>query len=130
MKNAEVNILTNVRGFSLLSVHHVSVTYKYVDWNDSAAMLVAKRSEGVAPEVNLKIPFPADDIVKGFILALNPRADITRSPKQEYLLSQKKDQFPPKFRIKKTVFVTCSRPLPFILYWTFRLSFDLIFSLF
>ena len=111
MKNAQVNILTNVRGFSVLSVHHVFVTYKYVDWNGLAAMFVAKRSEGVTQEVNLRIPLPADDIVKGSILALNPRVDFTRSPKkQEYLWPQKKDQFPPKFRIKKPVFVTCFRP--------------------
>ena len=55
MKNAQVNILTIVRSPSSLSVHHVFVTYKYVDSNDSAATLVAKRSEGVAPEVNLRI---------------------------------------------------------------------------
>ena len=34
---------------------------KYMDWNGSVAMLVAKRSAGVTPEVNLRIPLHTSD---------------------------------------------------------------------
>ena len=33
----------------------------YVNWNDSATMLAAKRSAGVEPEVNLRILLHAGD---------------------------------------------------------------------
>ena len=59
---------------------HVS---KYVDQKG----LAAKRAAGVAPEVNLKNPLQARKYAnKGSILALNHRADVTRSPKQGYQL--------------------------------------------
>ena len=58
---------------------------KYVDWNDTAAILADKRSAGVTPEVNLRTPLhacnEAHKNAKGSILALKPRADIARSQK-------------------------------------------------
>ena len=46
-------------------------------------MRTAKRSAGVAPEVNLRIPLHAGDKTRkqGSTLALKLRADVTRSPK-------------------------------------------------
>ena len=44
-------------------------------------MLPAKRSAGVVPEVSLRIPLDASE---GYSLALKPRADIIRNPKQGY----------------------------------------------
>ena len=41
-------------------------------------MLAIKRSACVAPEVNLRNPL---DVNEGSILALKPRADVTKSPK-------------------------------------------------
>ena len=60
-------------------------THRYVGENGPAAMLVTKRSAGVAPEVNLRehithMPVPSANKT----LALKPRGDITRSPKQGY----------------------------------------------
>ena len=44
---------------------HQCLFHKYVDKNVSAAMLAAKRSAGVTPEVNLSIPLHAvDDLYK------------------------------------------------------------------
>ena len=37
------------------------LVHKYVDKNGSAAMLAAKRSAGLAPEVNLRSPLHAGD---------------------------------------------------------------------
>ena len=53
----------------------------------SAAMLAAKRSAGVAPEVNFMeyvTCMPPPSMNKAETLALKPRGDITRSPKQGY----------------------------------------------
>ena len=60
-------------------------------------MLAAKTLAGVTPEVNLRNPLQADDkahVNEGIILALKPRADITRSPKatkKTYVLKRKKN---------------------------------------
>ena len=49
----------------------------YVEENELAAMLAAKRSASVAPEVNFR-----ERVNKAATLALRPRGDVTRSPKQ------------------------------------------------
>ena len=77
----------------------------YVEENGSAAMLAAKWVAGVAPEVNLR------DHVKCMLLpslnkalptlALKPRGDITRSPKQGYQWPHKKNLYPPKILKKE-----------------------------
>ena len=75
--------------------------HKYVDNNGSAAMLVTKRSAGVAPKMNLRIPLHAGNKAKkprGSTLGLKPGADATRSPKQKYQQSHKKDWCPSKFK--------------------------------
>ena len=62
-----------------------------------AAMLVAMRSAGVAPEVNLggRITHAPPPSVN-HTLALKARGDVNRSPKQGYQGSYKKDLYPPK----------------------------------
>ena len=58
---------------------------KYVDENDLAAMLAAKRSAGVALEVNLKectSPMPLPSANKASHSGFETTADVTRSPKQ------------------------------------------------
>ena len=53
---------------------------KYVDENSLAAMLAAKRSAGVAPDVNLRILLCVGNKAHkqgDATLALKPRADIT-----------------------------------------------------
>ena len=65
----------------------------------SAAMLAAKRSAGVAPEMNLRecvTHMLLPSLNKAAPLALKPRGDVTRSPKQGYQWSHKKDSCPPK----------------------------------
>ena len=60
----------------------------------SVAMLAAKWSAGVAPEVNPRHPFNTSDKstqVTESTLALKPRTDVTRSPKHGYQLTHKKD---------------------------------------
>ena len=59
---------------------------KYSDQNSTAAILDAKRSAGVAPEVNLRSLLCVGEEVRGTTLTLKPRADITRSPKQKKIL--------------------------------------------
>ena len=67
-----------------------------------AAMLAVKRSAGVAPEVNLRNSAQARKNASESTLALKPRADVTRSPKQGYQWPNKKDMCPPKnFKKKK-----------------------------
>ena len=61
-----------------------------------------RRSAGVAPEVNLRNSTQARKYASESTLALKPRADITRSPKQGYQWPHKKDMCPPK--IKKKMF--------------------------
>ena len=71
---------------------------KYVDQKGSAAMLTSIQSAGVTPEVNLRI-IQVRKHAKGPTLALKPRTDVTRSPKQ---WSLKKDSCPQKnFSLKK-----------------------------
>ena len=55
---------------------------KYMDWKGSATMLTSIQSAGVAPEMNLRIT--GKKALKGSTLALKPRADFNRSPKQGY----------------------------------------------
>ena len=63
-------------------------THRYMTENELAAMLAIKRSAGIQPEVNLRehviyiyMPLPSANKLP---LALEPRGDITRSPKQGY----------------------------------------------
>ena len=63
-------------------------------------MQAAKRSAGVAPEVNLRervtcTPLPNANKTEP-TLALKPKGDVTRSPKQGYQWPHKKDPCPPK----------------------------------
>ena len=70
---------------------------RYVEENDSAAMVTAKRSAGIAPEVNIRehITYTTQPSVnKG---ALKPRGNVTRSPKQGYQWPHKKDLCRPIF---------------------------------
>ena len=73
---------------------------KYVDQKGSAAMLTFIQSAGVTSEVNLSIT-QGESMQKGSTLALKPRADITRSPKQGYQWPHEKDLCPPKIKKKK-----------------------------
>ena len=63
--------------------------------------VVLKRSAGVAPEVNLRNIAQARKHASESTLALKPRADITRSPKQGYQWPHKKDMCPPKILKKE-----------------------------
>ena len=70
-----------------------------------ATMLAAKRSAGVAPEVNLRecvtcMPLPSANKAEP-TLALKPREDVTRSPKTGVSVAPKKDSCPPNFFKKK-----------------------------
>ena len=62
------------------------------------AMLATKRSAGVAPEVNLRecITCTPPPSANKAALALKPRGEVTRSPKQGYQWPHKKDLCPPK----------------------------------
>ena len=71
-----------------------------MDRKGLAAMLTSKQSAGVAPEVNLRITQVREHTKKGSTLALKPREDVTRSPKQGYQWPHEKDLCPPK-KIKK-----------------------------
>ena len=42
---------------------------------------------------------------EGSILALKPRGDITRSPKQGYQWPYEKDLYPPKIYLKKKIII-------------------------
>ena len=59
---------------------------KVLDQKGSAAMLAIKRLAGVAPKVNLRIHCTQvrKHISEEFAMTLEPRADITRGPKQGY----------------------------------------------
>ena len=72
---------------------------------NSAAMLAAKRSVGVTPEMNLRehvTCMPSPMLIRLPTLALKPRGDVTRSPKQGYQWPHKKDFCPPKTLEKKS----------------------------
>ena len=78
---------------------------KYVDQKGSAAMLTSIQSTGVTPEVNLRITQvrknTGEKAHRGSTLALKPRADVTRSPKQGYQWPHNKDVCPPENFLKK-----------------------------
>ena len=88
----------------------------YLCWNihvgkQLAAMQATKRSTGVIPEANLSkcishIPPPSR--IRLPTLALKPRGNVTRSPKQVYQRPHKKDLCPPKFFVKKVRIPCCS----------------------
>ena len=59
-------------------------------------MLAVKRSAGIAPEVNLGNQLHTGE--EASTLTLKAKADITRSPKQEYQRPHKKDGCPPKIK--------------------------------
>ena len=67
-------------------------------------MLAANGPAGVAPEVNLKNPFQAveEACIEGSTLALKPRVDVTKSPKQS-ISSPTKRMMPSNFLKKKRV---------------------------
>ena len=59
----------------------------YIKENGSAAILATKRSAGVTQEVNLReciTCIPPPSVNKVATQALKPRADVTRSPKQDH----------------------------------------------
>ena len=89
---------------------------KYVGQSGLAAILAVKRSAGVTPEVNLRNSTQARKHASESTLTLKPRADITRSPKQGYQWSHKKDMCPPKI-LKKRKKGTC-----FYEYYKFEIS--------
>ena len=79
---------------------------KYVEEIGAAAMLVTKRSAGVAPDVNLRERAICTHALSANkaepILALKPRRDITRSPKQGYQWPHKINySCPPKIEKKR-----------------------------
>ena len=70
----------------------------------SAAMLAAKRLAGVAPEVNLRECICLHQArIRLPTLALKPRGNVTRSPKQGYQWPHKKESCPPKIFFKKNL---------------------------
>ena len=77
-------------------IENTSDGCKYVGQSGSAAMLAIKRSAGVTPEVNLRNSTQARKHASESTLALEPRADVTRSPKQGYHWPHKKYMCPPK----------------------------------
>ena len=82
------------------------LVWKYMDENGSAAMLATKRSAGVIPEVNLMSPLCAGDEARRSTLALKPREDVTRSPKQGISGPTKRtDVLQIFFFFKKTLFI-------------------------
>ena len=66
-------------------------------------MLPIKRSAGVAPEVNLRIMYSTKHASEECTLALKPRVDVIKCPKQGYMhqWSHKKDLCIPKIIGKK-----------------------------
>ena len=76
----------------------------YVGENGSGTILAAKRSPGVAQEVNLSehiICTPPPSVLP--TLALKHRGNITRTPKQGYQWLHKKDLCPPKLKKNKNI---------------------------
>ena len=61
-------------------------------------MLTVNKSAGVAPEVKPRKPLREGNKAcqLGIQLALKPRADVSRSTKQEYKWNHEKDFCPPK----------------------------------
>ena len=74
--------------------------YRYMEENDLASMLAAKRLAGVAPEVNLGkhvTRMPLSSANKAVHPGLKPRGDTARSPKQGFQWPHKKDLCPSIF---------------------------------
>ena len=76
------------------------IIYKYVDQKGVNVMLPSKQSTGVAPEVSLMITQVRKHTSKGSTLALKPRADVTRRPKQGHQWSHKRDLWSQFFKLK------------------------------
>ena len=74
---------------------------RYVEENDSAAMVTAKRSAGIAPVVNIREHITHTTKLSANKDALKPRGNVTRSPKQGYEWPDKKDLCPPIFFVLK-----------------------------
>ena len=77
---------------------------RYVEENSLAALLAAKRSAGVAPEVNVRehvAHMSPPSMNKAPTLASRPSGDVTRSPKQGYHWPHKKDMSYKKFKKRK-----------------------------
>ena len=73
--------------------------FKYMDQKASATMMPIKSLAGITPAVNLRNPLRTGDEVakyKGSILSLKPGVDVTRSPKERYQRSHKKECCLPK----------------------------------
>ena len=71
-------------------------SHRYVEENGLATILATKRSAGVTPEVNLCEPSHVclcQVQIRLLTLALKPRGDTTRSPKQWYQWPHKKRTF-------------------------------------
>ena len=71
-------------------------SHRYMEENGLATILATKRSAGVTPEVNLCEPSHVclcQVQIRLLTLALKPRGDITRSPKQWYQWPHKKRTF-------------------------------------
>ena len=76
------------------------LVYKYVDQEGLAAMMVIKRSAGVAPEGNVRKPIPRRHTIKVFTFDLKRRADVTRSPIAKELRGKVKILFSKKLSFK------------------------------
>ena len=76
-------VLLNLGFESHQSLHMCASTW--IQNGSAAAMKAAKWSAGVTPEVNLRnLLHTGIELSKGSTLALKPRVDVTRSPKQGY----------------------------------------------
>ena len=81
-------------------------------------MLTSIQSADIAPEVNLRITQARKHTKKGSTLALKPRVDVTRSPKQGYQWPHERDLCPPKilFRQKNVCMICVISPLVFMVF--------------
>ena len=75
---------------------------RYMAENGSAVMVAAKWTAGVTPGFNVREYATHTSLPMLSTLALKPRGDITRSLKQEYQWSQRKDLCPPKMKQKES----------------------------
>ena len=88
--------------------------HKYVEKKGLAAMLAINRSAGTTLDVNLRNLMLCDKAYKDgiYTLALKPRRDVNRSPKQGYQSPNKKTDM-----VKKTKKKRLSRTLPEVHTW-------------
>ena len=104
---------------SLVIVHwkHAQYQINAISVEHLTAMLTSIQSAGVAPEVNLRTSVQARKRAsEKSTLALKPRADVTRSPKQEYQWPHKKGSCLTKILKKeKKELCSCLFCLTFIL---------------